>query len=143
MITIFGSKNRKIVNRWHKEHGKIVDIAHKVLAEYSKNNHANAKKYLKKLNDLAVDHVMSEDIELFHMVHDSNDMNYETEQLIKEFIQSFKQSKLELMQFLGYYSKPEIPLNDTFFQKFNKLVDALSERIEFEEKHLYSKLKTI
>ena len=141
MFDLFASKNKKLVNRWHKEHGEIVELAHKVMGEYAKNNPEGAKKHLKKLNKLAVDHLMSEDIELFRLVHESENVDEETENLVKEFVESFRKTKLALMEFLGHYSKPEVPLDEEFFKQFNGIVEAVGKRIEFEEKNVYSKLK--
>ncbi len=138
---LFSSKNEKLVKKWHKEHEEIVELAHKVIGEYSKNNHDAAKKYLKKLNDLAVDHVMDEDIQLFKLTHDEKSIDPKTEVLVEDFIKSFKKTKLALMDFLSKYSRPETPLDDTFFQQFNDLVEVLGERINFEERNVYSRLK--
>jgi len=137
----FSSKNQKLVKKWQKEHVKIVELAHKVIGEYSKNNHKGAKKALKELNGLAVDHIMNEDIEFYKLMRDEARIDSKTEVLVDDFIQSFKQTKLTLMSFLSNYSKPEVPLDDDFFTTFNQLVEVLGERIEFEEKNLYSKLK--
>ncbi len=141
MFDLFASKNQKLVKKWHKEHEEIVELAHKVMGEYAKNNHAAAKKYLKQLNDLTVDHVMNEDIELFKLMHDDKRIDSETEHLANEFIKSFKKTKLALMDFLSHYSKEEVPLDDTFFKQFNEIVEAVGERIDFEEKNIYAKLK--
>ena len=141
MFNLFASKNQQLVKKWHEEHEEIVELAHKVIGEYAKNNHEAAKKYLKELNDLTVDHVMNEDIELFKLMHDDKRIDAETEHLAKEFIQSFKKTKLGLMDFLSHYAKDEVPLDETFFKQFNEIVDAVGERINFEEKNVYSKLK--
>jgi hypothetical protein len=138
---LFSSKNEKLVKKWHKEHEKIVELAHKVIGEYSKNNHDEAKKYLKELNVLAVDHVMDEDIQLFKLTHDEKSIDRETEILVQNFVQGFKKTKLALMDFLAKYSRPEVPLDEAFFKQFNELVDVLGDRIDFEEKNVYSRLK--
>jgi hypothetical protein len=137
----FSSKNQKLVKKWQKEHVRIVELAHKVIGEYSKNNHKAAKKALKELNTLAVDHVMDEDIEFYKLMRDEKRIDTKTEVLVDDFIKSFKQTKLALMSFLSHYSKDEVALDDEFFTKFNEIVEVLAERIEFEEKNLYSKLK--
>ena len=93
-----------------------------------------AKKYLKELNTLAVDHVMDEDIQLFKLVHDEKSIDRETEVLVEDFVKSFKKTKIALMDFLSKYSKPDVALDETFFQQFNELVEVLGERISFEEK---------
>jgi len=138
---LFSSKNEKLVKKWHKEHEEIVELAHKIIGEYSKNNHEKAKQYLKELNDLAVDHVMDEDIQLFKLTHQEESIDRETEVLVQNFVQSFKKTKLALMDFLSKYSRPEVPLDETFFTQFNELVDVLGDRINFEERNVYSRLK--
>jgi hypothetical protein len=84
---------------------------------------------------------MNEDIELFKLVHDNEKLDLSTERMVKEFVESFKKTKLALMDFLGHYSKPEVPLDEAFFKQFNEIVEAVGERIQFEEKNVYSKLK--
>ena len=141
MFGLFSSKNQKLVKKWQKEHEKIVELAHKVIGEYSKNNLKAAKKAVKELNSLAVDHVMNEDIEFYKLMRDEKRIDTKTEVLVDDFIKSFKQTKLTLMSFLSNYSKPDVPLDNEFFTTFNQLLEILGERIEFEEKNLYSKLK--
>ncbi len=141
MFGLFSSKNQKLVKKWQKEHEKIVELAHKIIGEYSKNNLKSAKKAVKELNSLAVDHVMNEDIEFYKLMRDEKRIDDKTEVLVDDFIKSFKQTKLTLMSFLSNYSKPDVPLDDEFFTTFNQLVEILGERIDFEEKNLYSKLK--
>ena len=138
---LFSSKNEKLVKKWHKEHEAIVELAHKVIGEYSKNNHEHAKHYLKELNSLAVDHVMDEDIQLFKLTHDEKGIDYDTEVMVDDFIKSFKKTKLALMNFLSKYSKDDTPLDEEFYTQFNEIVEVLGERINFEEKNVYSKLK--
>ena len=141
MFGLFSSKNQKLVKKWQKEHERIVELAHKVIGEYSKNNHTAAKKAVKELNTLAVDHVMNEDIEFYKLMRDEKRIDSKTEVLVDDVIKSFKQTKLALMSFLSKYSKDEIPLDEDFFKTFNEIVEVLAERIDFEEKNLYSKLK--
>jgi hypothetical protein len=141
MFGFFSSKNKKLVKKWQKEHERIVELAHKVIGEYSKNNHKAAKKAIKELNTLAVDHVMNEDIEFYKLMRDESRIDAKTEVLVDDFIKSFKQTKLALMAFLSKYAKEETPLDEEFFTTFNEIVEVLGERIEFEEKNLYSKLK--
>jgi hypothetical protein len=139
-LSLFSSKNQKLVKKWQEEHVAIVVHSHKVLAEYSKNNHENAKKELVLLNHIAIDHMMDEDIELYKLLKDEHRLDDKTEKLVKEFTLSFKSTKLNFMNFLTHYSKPESILDNTFFTTFNEIIEVLSERIAFEEKNLYSKL---
>jgi len=140
--SLFSSKNQKLVKKWMQEHEKIVVLAHKVIAEYSKNNHDKAKKELEALNVLAVDHIMNEDIEFFRLLKDDEKLDPKTKRLIEDFIKSFKDTKVTLMNFLTKYTRPETTLDDNFFNTFNEIVNVLAERIAFEEKNLYVKLNS-
>ncbi len=141
MFDFFASKNQKLVKKWHKEHEEIVVVAHKIIGAYSMNNQAEAKKYLKQLDKLVVGHVMDEDIELFRLTHNNEKIDPETEKLVKDFIQSFKETKLALIDFLSRYTKEDVQLDETFIKQFNNIVETVVSRIEFEEKNVYSKLK--
>ncbi len=138
MFTIFESKKKKRIVKWKKEHNQIVDLATKVIAAYSKNNFDKAKSALKKLNDLAVDHVMDEDLEFYHWKKDANKKMHK---YIDEFTHDFKNTKMELMTFLSKYSKEKEVLDETFFKSFNALVEVLTRRIEYEEKILYKEME--
>ncbi len=140
--SLFSSKNQKLVKKWQKEHEAIVVLAHKIIASYSKNNHDAAKKELKALNSLAVDHLMNEDIEFYRLLKDHKRLNDETEVMVKEFTTTFKGTKIALMNFLTKYSKPDTALDEKFFKDFNGLVGILGERIAFEEENLYRQLDT-
>jgi len=137
---LFLSKNQKLVKKWTKEHEDIVVLAHKVIGEYSKNNHDNAKDALKKLNTLAVDHVMNEDIEFYKLMKDQKRITSKSEAMVREFTHTFKGTKMALMTFLKKYTQDDITLDEEFFTTFNSLVGVLGERIEFEENNLYSLL---
>ena len=137
---LFLSKNQKLVKKWTKEHEDIVVLAHKVIGEYSKNNHDNARNALKELNNLAVDHVMNEDIEFYKLMKDQKRITTKSEALVREFTVTFKGTKMALMNFLTKYTQDDIVLDEEFFNMFNNLVGILGERIEFEENNLYSLL---
>lgn len=138
LSTLFLSKNQKLVKKWTKEHEQIVILATKVIGEYSKNNHDNAKSALKKLNTLAVNHVMNEDIEFYKLLKDKKRLTPTNESYVKEFTKSFKGTKMALMNFLSQHSRDDVVLDDAFLANFNELVAVLGERIEYEEKNLYS-----
>ena len=140
--SLFASKNQKLVKKWKKEHEEIVVLAHKVIAEYSKNNPEGAKEQLKALNNIAVDHLMNEDIEFYRLLKDDKRLDLKTEKMVKEFTETFRGTKTTLMNFLTIHSRPETKLDDEFFKTFNELVEVLGQRIAFEEENLYSKLES-
>ena len=101
-----------------------------------------AKKSLQALATLAVDHLMNEDISFYRIMKEQGKVDDELEELINEFKETFKGVKTTLMNFLSKYSRPDVPLDASFFETFNTLVGILGERIAFEEKNLYSKLSS-
>ena len=141
MFNIFASKNQKIVKKWKKEHQDIVILATKVIEAYNTHRYADAKKYLKDLNSLAVGHIMDEDIQFFKLLRDKRKQDSHIENMINEFTYSFKDTKLTLMNFLHKYTKDDVELDSEFFDTFNKIVDVVGKRIAFEEKNLYKELE--
>jgi uncharacterized protein YdiU (UPF0061 family) len=138
--SLFLSKNQKLVKKWTKEHEKIVLLTHNVIAEYSKNNHKKAKKLLKSLNNLVIDHVTDENIKFYQLQKDRKKLSLKHEEAVEEFIETFKDTKSDLMNFLTRYSRDSVHLDETFFTTLNQLAEILIERIEFEEKNLYELL---
>lgn len=112
-----------------------------MVSNYLKHDHNSAKKDLKALNDLAVSHIMDEDIEFYRLMRDEKRLDRKTEELMREFIETFKSTKVALMNFLAKYTKDDALLDETFFETFNQIVDVLKKRIDFEEENLYSDLK--
>jgi len=136
--SLFLSKNQKLVRKWKKDHEKIVLLTHKVIAEYSKNNHKKAKKTLVTLNNMVIDHITDENIEFYKLLNDKNRLTNKNKKHTEEFIDTFKETKMTLMQFLTKYTQKETPLDNEFFTTLNKLAEVLTERIKFEESNLYS-----
>jgi len=140
LSSLFLSKNQKLVKKWTKEHEKIVLLIHNVLAEYSKNNHKNAKKELILLNHLVIDHVTEENIEFYKLLKDKNWISMKNRKYTEEFVATFKDMRLDLMKFLTHYTKKKTPLDDKFFDSLNEISEILRERIDFEEENLYALL---
>ncbi len=138
--SLFSSKNQKLVKIWVKEHKKIVALAHKIIDNYSKHKIDATKKELRALNDIAINHLMIEDLEFFQLLKEHDKLNHETEALIKEFTGTFKETKNVLIKFLAKYSQDDAVLDEEFIETFNAIVGVLAERIEFEEKNLYAVL---
>jgi hypothetical protein len=140
LSSFFLSKNQKLVKKWTKEHEEIVLLIHKVLAEYSKNNHKNAKKALTSLNHLVIDHVTHENIEFYKLLKSKEGISMKNRKSTEEFVATFKEMRLDLMRFLTHHTKKETILDNDFFNTLNEVSDILRERIDFEEANLYSLL---
>jgi hypothetical protein len=139
MLSLFESKNKRLVKRWKKEHEELVVVGKKVLAEYVKGNEKEAKKLLKKFVNLAMDHLTSEDTEFYKILKDPESDKI-TVELVVDFEKTFKDTKTNLMKFLAKYVRDENHLDDEFFDTFSKIMDILENRIEYEENNLYFRL---
>ena len=139
---LFGSKNQKLVKNWTKEHEKIVVLAHKIIADYSNDNTKALKKHLIELRTIAINHIMTEDIEFYRLLKDEKRLNSEIEKSVHTFTDSFHDTKVVLRDFLRKYTKDDAVYDEEFFATFNAIVEALGNRIEFEETNLYKILNS-
>ena len=137
---LFQTQNQKLVARWRNEHEKIVELAHRAVAEYVKGNEKKAKKYLRALSGIAADHLADEEIEFYKMLSDPERNDRKTRDEVEIFQQSFKEVKPSLMKFLARYSRRDEPLDEQFIDTFNHIIEILGERIAFEENHLYFRM---
>lgn len=140
MLDLFASKNQKLVKRWKKEHEQLIVLANKVLGAYVKGDESEAKRQLKKFVDLAMEHLSDEDIELYKILHNPEQRDEGMEKYIDQYYRTFKDTKSTLMRFLAKYVRPETPLDDEFFDTFEKIAQILRDRIDFEEHNLYFRL---
>ena len=141
-MCLSSSKNQELVKRWHKEHEQIVELAHKVIEEYSAQNKGAAKKELIELSWITIEHLMEEDIELYELLEDEGRWDDETKKLVHDFKDSFNSTKLALLDFFHKYTRKKAVLDEVFFTTFNELVSVLGERIAFESDNLYVKLNS-
>ena len=139
MFGLFDSKTKKLVKKWEHEHEHLVELAGKIINNYAKHDEKQAKKELAELSDLASSHFMDEDLNFYKLTRDGK-FDEETVKEVKEFTESFKKVKIDLMSFFANYSRPEVPLDDEFFRHFNDIVEAVGKRIEFEEGNLYKNM---
>jgi len=137
-LSLFLTKNQKLVKKWTHEHEKIVFLVNKVIAEYSKNKHKKAKKLLVELNNLTVDHITDENIEFYKLLKDEERLSQQNKEYTEEFIDTFADIKKDLMKFLTKYTRKETELDDEFFETLTAISDILLERIKYEEVKLYS-----
>ena len=137
MLSLFESKNKKLVKKWKKEHERLVVLANKVLSSYVKGEESETRRQLKKFVDAAMEHLSDEDVELYRILRDPERKDQETEKYVNEYYNTFKDTKSTLMRFLSKYVRPETPLDEEFFETFEKIAGVLRERIDYEEKNLY------
>ena len=133
------SHNSKKVRRWQAEHKALATHAVKTVYYYENNELKKAKKQLLKLQSVALNHLMDEDVtftELFKKAEKSH-TDQTILEAIKEFRKSFIDTKKVLIHFFIHYTDPRVELDSTFIEKLKGIIDALVQRIEFEEQNLY------
>lgn len=143
LLSIFLPKNKKLVRKWKKEHAKIYKISENILNHYYKGNEKLAKKELKTLSELTLNHLMDEDVELYKLLRSNETISEEIKELTIKFEETFRDTKMVLMSFLSKYNHPDTSLDDEFFSSFNQIVEVLVGRIDFEENTLYAKLDKV
>jgi len=137
----FKSKNRKLVERWEKEHVQLLSLAKAIIGKYIEHEHDEAKKLLKKFSTLAMNHISSEDLEFMEILRDPDRKDRNIEAGIRKFKNSFSQTKETLMDFLTHYNDPDVKLDKEFYEQFKGIAKVLEDRIDFEESNLYTALR--
>ena len=133
------SHNSKKVKKWQAEHKALATHAVKTVQYYENNELKKAKKQLGKLQSVALNHLMDEDVtfsELFKQA-EKNSTDQTILEAIREFRKSFIDTKKVLIRFFIHYTDPNVELDSTFIETLNTIIGALVQRIEFEEKNLY------
>jgi len=140
---IFGKRdlvhNSKKVKRWQAEHKALATLAMQTLEYYEKHDLKRAKKELSKLQSVALNHLMDEDVTFFELFERAEE-TYTDQRIvdaIKEFRSSFIDTKKVLIHFFIHYTDPKVELDTIFVEKLKGIINALVERIEFEEQNLY------
>ena len=132
--------NKGKVKKWEGEHKALAKEAMAVVNFYDNNEMKKAKKHLVKLQNLALNHLMDEDVtfsDLFKKADES-----ETDKKIiasmKEFRATFIDTKKVLIHFFIHYTDDKTILDAHFKQQLDGIIDALVKRIDFEEHNLYT-----
>ena len=133
----------KDVKRWRKEHEALKKQAGRIVEDYKKGATDKAREDLRKLETLALQHLMSEDVRFYEMKKAVEAEEKDTPEnravlaAMREFEDSFRDTKQALIKFFSHYKKPEVPLDTRFEEDFGGIVNAVVARIEFEESTLY------
>lgn len=138
--TFFLPKKQRLIKQWVQEHKDILALATEVREAYKKSKYYTSKQRLKKLRKLILAHLMSEDNELHKIIQEPEEQDLGIQDLVKEFNESFQETKPALIHFLKEYADDNAVLDDEFLKRLNKLIVAFTKRVVYEEKTLYSKL---
>lgn len=142
MSSSFSSmSNKKLVIQWKEDHRSIIASANKIVNAYETDQLHILREEIEYLNDLTIKHLMAEDMEFyqFSMLEDS--LDDELKKMIEDFVETFEETKIALMDFLTQYTLPDASYNQEFIDNFKTIVNILIERITYEEKTLYKTLQ--
>ncbi len=132
--------NKGKVKKWEGEHKALAKEAMEVVKYYDNNDTLKAKKHLVKLQNLALNHLMDEDVTFFELFKKADDSETDKKIMasIKEFRSTFIDTKKALIHFFIHYTDKNTVLDEHFKEQLDGIIGALVQRIEFEEKNLYT-----
>jgi len=130
----------RLISKFHNEHKELVARIGMIQKEIDDGalHTRKIKKLLQFLKMELLGHFMEEDIKLYWYLKDYYKDDESALGIVKSFESSIKDIQKEIMHFFDYYSKDEIALDTQFIQKFEKIVEKLSIRVNSEEKNLYT-----
>jgi len=151
LFRLFGKKEEKkkshvppydarLIAKFHNEHKNLVShigLIQKAIDEGALGT-GKVKKLLKSLKMELLGHFMEEDIKLYWYLKDYYKEDDNALSIVKSFENSIKEIQKEIMHFFDYYSQEEVVLDTEFIQKFQKIVEELSVRVNSEEENLYT-----
>ncbi len=136
-----GTYDPGLIKKFHKDHEKLVKIVTAINDSVAEGNDKKARKMLKKLKTAILYHFMEEDINLYWYLNKYYKGNKEVLGIVESFETSIKEIQNTVTDFLDYYVKEDVALDNEFKVKFKELVNVLAARIEIEEEKLYTLYK--
>ena len=133
--------NKNLVIQWKKEHREITALAGKIIKAYEMNELNTLKKEMDNLNNLTSEHLMNEDMAFYQFSMLEDDLDEELKKLIEDFIETFEETKIALVDFLTKYTLDDAVYDEEFINNFTAIVGVLAKRIAYEEKTLYKTLQ--
>ena len=134
------SNNAAKIAEWKDEHYQIITLFEDVLSSYKDNDIELAKTFLAKANQVALRHIIDEDITLTKLLKISKQNDRKIVEQIKEFLFSFTEIKESLINFLTKYNTLSSDFDDDFLLTLETIIKSLKKRIEYEEKNLYNQI---
>ena len=131
--------NSKLINELINEHSKLFSLYEQIIDEYKNKNYKKTLKLLKKFYELYNLHILKEDKKLYTYLIIKYKFFDDIKNRITEKQNHMKEITKKLDSFVSEYKNIQQIKNPSFLEELEKLGNALSERVEFEEKELYDK----
>ena len=125
----------KLIQELHQEHKNLFELYTKII------NETNPKKRLNLLKKFYYDyhlHILKEDKQLYSYLLVKYKFVVEKHEFIKQKQEEMKNITTFIENFAKKYSTIDSIQTENFEKDLNILGEALTKRVEFEEKELYS-----
>ena len=128
-----------LIEEFKKEHSEIIEAFKEVeeLGVLTKEGHS---KLMYLLSDL-LKHLWHEDEWLYPVLRKASEHNKKLKEILSSFINGLGAIHEEVLEFMTKYYKGD--LNSNFHREYERLLGALSKRIEYEEEILFLEYKTL
>ncbi len=130
----------ELIEEFKKEHSGFVETFKEVkeLGVLTKEGHT---KLMSLLPDL-LDHLWNEDERLYPVIRKASEHNKKLKEILIFFVNGLGSLHEEILIFMTKYSAGVVMYN-TFKREFERLFDALSKRIGYEEDFLYDEYEEL
>ncbi len=128
-----------LIEEFKKEHSEIIEAFEEVkeLDVLTKEGHS---KLMYLLSDL-LKHLWHEDEQLYPVLRKASEHNKKLNEILSLFINGLGAIHEEVLEFMTKYYKGD--LNGNFHREYERLFDALSKRIGYEENILYGEYEEL
>ncbi len=128
-----------LIEEFKKEHFEIIEAFKEVkeLDVLTKEGHS---KLMYLLSDL-LKHLWHEDEQLYPVLRKASEHNKKLKEILSFFTNGLGVIHEEVLQFMTKYYKGDLSSN--FHKEYERLFDALSKRIGYEEEILFLEYKTL
>ncbi len=139
----------KLIEQFNGDHRKLVSIAMEIKEQINENNNNKQliRSLLKTLKVELFHHFAQEEKTLYKYLLILYKNDIDNKELVEEFNSSMHEIQSAVEDFMETYTDRFVVYDAQFAKDFNGIVEALANRIDVEENHLYSlynkRIKTI
>ena len=128
-----------LIEEFKKEHSEIIEAFKEVkeLGVLTKEGYA---KLMYLFPDL-LKHLCKEDEQIYPVLRKASEHNKKLKEILSFFVNGLGAIHEEVLEFMTKYYKEDLDSN--FHREYERLFDALSKRIEYEENILYGEYEEL
>ena len=129
-----------LIEKFKKDQSEIIEALKEVgeLGTHTKEEHAK----LMSLTVNLLNHLWNEDEHLYPVLRKASEHNKKLKEILSLFVNSLGAIYVEALNFMAKYYKGVV-IDINFQRNYERLLGALSKRIEYEENILYDEYKKL